>query len=265
MANFLDLARELRDHIYTAVLEAEIPPPSAPSESGPRRTQGLMRSPQSVYVNSNVLLLINHQVHDETTEIIQNLIRTGRLRYKLDCILMDGTRIYPTWLAIPAVSSTVASVEVNFRPTLDCHDLSLEYIPSVDIGLAYILSKFLYRFLETSPDNKTGAGGLGRMQIDELVLSVTTSPPITPKRVLRSTTTRNLDEIAPYCLLYSEAVSRTVAAGIGGLLRIRSPITNPSLFGPPERVRLVKIFLDGKLKKVWNVRETEGMNFERRP
>ncbi|MCJ1378811.1 hypothetical protein MMC17_001910 [Xylographa soralifera] len=251
----LTLSRELRDLIYTAVLQAEIAPPS--SESGPRYNARLSYNLPPALVNSNVLLLINHQIHEETKEAIHNLTKSGQLRYKLDCILVNGRHIYPTWLSIPALSATVSRVEVDFRPTLEGHQLISGRVPDVGFSISWDMFTLLDQFLEKSPDFESGLGEGGIMRIDELILTVVTPSPITPRRVLRSTIMRNRDETAQYCLLHSEAVCETLTSSMDSVFRdLRARhMDNPCWHGAVTKVRFIKIFLDGELKQIWNVTE----------
>ncbi|KAI9872677.1 MAG: hypothetical protein M1830_001308, partial [Pleopsidium flavum] len=75
MPNFLALSRELRDIIYTAVLDSEPSPPPSPAESGDRKQTSGRESDKepfdycnmyplhTVPISSSALLLTNRQIH----------------------------------------------------------------------------------------------------------------------------------------------------------------------------------------------------------
>ena len=123
MPHLLALSRELRDLIYSFVLDApDNPPPSSPAESGER--QQLCREnvrdcivyclPRA-YISSAALLPTNGQIHAELSAQIARLKKAGRLRYKLDCMPYEEEAIYLTWLSVPALSSHVDVLEVDLR------------------------------------------------------------------------------------------------------------------------------------------------------
>ncbi|MCJ1292959.1 hypothetical protein MMC34_004512 [Xylographa carneopallida] len=258
MANFLDLAREIRDLIYGLVLKAEIGPPPSPVENMPRNIHGLMPLQKPVIVNSTVLLLINQQIHHETKEVVHDLAKRGRITYKLDCMIVDGKRVYPTWLSIPAYSTIVSKVEVNFRLTLDYNEFLLGRLPRIRDTIPYYPFRVLHQSFLKSPDSAAGPGWDDITQIDELILTIVTPPPVTPRRVLRSTGMPNPDKVARYCSASAEAVLKITTEKLGFLIRglSHSSINSSMWHGALQKIHVVKIRSDGELRKTWNVRET---------
>ncbi|MCJ1404195.1 hypothetical protein MMC11_007420 [Xylographa trunciseda] len=270
MAGFLNLARELRDLIYLVVLQAEIAPPSSSTESGPRRNniEGFMHTIQPVLVNSKVLLLVNHQVHDEVQEAIRVLKKSGELRYKLDCMLVGEAQIYPTWLSIPVFSTRVSKVEVSFRSIGNCGLRSPESrLASCGYDtIAQRMYTLLRKFLKEGPDFRAGAGGGYMMTVDELILNIVTPSPI-PTEGYRTTHFPDPNEISLNGLLHPEAVVEEIIGNIDFLLcRSNDQI---SWFIAPyaailfDRVRFIKILLEGELKKIWNIKEIDAHNPKR--
>jgi hypothetical protein len=117
------LPREIRDLIYTAVLNSEMPPPATPiklheareSPSPGWHSQCNRYSLLAPTVSAGPLLLTCPQVEAEVSELIDRLKSSGQLRYKLDVVVESEQFMYPTWTCIPALSSHVDVVEVDFR------------------------------------------------------------------------------------------------------------------------------------------------------
>ena len=182
MANFLDLIPELRDLIYIAVIQAELARPPFPSKGGFAQDCYLpfKCSTSPLLVNSRTLLLVNHQLHNETTEVTHRLKKIYQFRYKLDCMVVNERCIYLSWLSIRAFTKRVGTLEVNLRSPGECdyytsgwnvysHDQLV--IPLRTITLLQLLRHFLY----VGP---TGAGSGCGMRIGELLINVVMPSPI---------------------------------------------------------------------------------------
>ncbi|MCJ1394200.1 hypothetical protein MMC18_007078 [Xylographa bjoerkii] len=271
MAKLLSLARELRDYIYLAVLQAEVTPPSSAADCGLRYAgrQGFMHTREPVVVNSNGLLLVNHQVHDETKVMIRQLKKDGELRYKLDCMLVDEQQIYPTWLSIPAFSTRVSKVEVDFRSTGVSNYCESRWSPMWILDardqswIVYNMYHLLHKFLEKGPYFLAARGGEDMMRIDELIINVITPSPI-PAEGFRSPDVSNPGEAFRLSLLHPEAGLEKMIDGTNFLLYRTDERPSWSVASYAvvvfERVRLIKILLDGNLRKVWNIREIDAQN-----
>ena len=86
---FLDLPSELRDRIYTAVLDFEVNLPSCPEEAVDRsqpdpnwRRKGIQYECKPVDFNCTALLICNHQISSE----MHYAMARGVL-HKLDCMV----------------------------------------------------------------------------------------------------------------------------------------------------------------------------------
>ena len=186
MSNFLVLSRELRDLIYIFVLStANNPPPSSPADSGERQLsdeetfQGSkIYFPYPVHISSTALLLTNHQIHAEFAACIARLKKSGRLRYKLDCMLYEEESIYPTWLSVPVLSERIDVLEVDFRlfgaPDGDAHGY-MGYWKGDLIApgpVVWSLLALLERFLKQGPDFLSCDRDERKIRLDTLVLNV---------------------------------------------------------------------------------------------
>lgn len=123
MPNFLALSLEVRELIYNFVLYApDDPPPSSPADSGERQQSCeenfhgcSVYFPQALDISSAALLLTNRQIHAEFAPCVARLKKSGRLRYKLDCMLDADDSIYPTWLSVPVVSQHIDVLDIDLR------------------------------------------------------------------------------------------------------------------------------------------------------
>lgn len=152
--NLLIVPREIRDQIYSAVLDtAALAPPICPSE-----TDNCIQEDQGWgcgYYQKNFpavsclsLLLCNRLVSAEVIELItrKNNNEKTALRYKLDLMIWDCD-LQPTWLSLPVPLKYVKAVDVDVRffrfggPQWADH-------PTV---LSQYLLQLLHRFLTNGP------------------------------------------------------------------------------------------------------------------
>lgn len=269
MPKFLDLSRELRDIIYTAVLGSELSPPSSPAESGDRkRTSGRggldeeafeycnMYSLQPVPVSSSALLRTNRQIHTELAEIISRVKKSKTLRYKLDCLMLDERLIYPTWLSVPALSSSVASVEVDFRLFGDCNGKRSGWAggdgaPSVIIWSLFALLK---RFLLRGPDFLSPPKPGRKIKIGVLVLNVITPSPLSAKGFIprEVPSHQRLHRGRRKGMIDPEVVPGEMESHMGYLLDGSKDMA-PYAGIVYNRVRIIRFCLDGDERKVWDL------------
>lgn len=123
--SFLQLPREIRDHIYFHAFTTSVnPPDTPPQESLPGRhsrdQEGLVKN--SIYYpifsqpeNCTGLLLANRQIHLECKEALLTLVERQEMVYKLDCLMTRLWVIYPSWLSVPAKLAKVSKLEVTYR------------------------------------------------------------------------------------------------------------------------------------------------------
>lgn len=119
---FLHLPREIRDHIYSDVLDtAALAPPICPTEADNciEEDQGWgcgyyqKTFPQ---ISCLSLLLCNRLISAEVIDLITRKNNSGKtaLRYKLDLMIWDCD-LQPTWLSLPVPLKYVKQVDVDIR------------------------------------------------------------------------------------------------------------------------------------------------------
>lgn len=114
-SHFLSLPREIRDLIYTALLQSPNSPPSSPEEAGPRlRKSGVLYSveqiPEVLYA---ALLRCNRQISAEFHECLFACQSIQGLR--LDCMI-KGYAVWPTWISFPFPEArNIGNIDVDLR------------------------------------------------------------------------------------------------------------------------------------------------------
>lgn len=118
----LHLPREIRDHIYSDVLDtAALAPPICPTEADNciEEDQGWgCGYYQKTFppISCLSLLLCNRLISAEVIELITRKNNSGKtaLRYKLDLMIWDCD-LQPTWLSLPVPLKYVKQVDVDIR------------------------------------------------------------------------------------------------------------------------------------------------------
>ncbi|KAF2493043.1 hypothetical protein BU16DRAFT_529270 [Lophium mytilinum] len=126
----LSLPREIRDTILELVISYSRPPPQDVSTAEPRPTPSPRWHPEdpsefnsapgrfAVYLeprgyisNSASLLLVNRQISSKTAAAL-TLFHPP---YELDVIFLEESKLWPTWLSVPALSSQLDQVNATIR------------------------------------------------------------------------------------------------------------------------------------------------------
>ena len=99
-ATLLTIPREIRDLIYTALLQIPNEPPPTPEAAGPRFRNGstfysMDLYPEAVYAG---LLRCSRQISGEFQEAL--LARQPTRDFRLDCMIKDDD-VWPTWVLLP--------------------------------------------------------------------------------------------------------------------------------------------------------------------
>ncbi len=113
-ANFLSLPRELRDIIYSYLVYESRPPPEDPEHAGDREFQSKIyfeaRSHKPALLQ---LKLCNWQLHDEVHDALDKHAISDH-GPALD-IMVRGSSIWPTWIALPTTPHLDPTVNVSLR------------------------------------------------------------------------------------------------------------------------------------------------------
>jgi len=263
MPTLLDLSRELRNVIYIAVLDSEDFPPATPAETGDRkRMDGLcwldeelmefcnMYSVESIAIRSPALLLTSHRVHDELRDMLSRVERANTLKDKLDCLMVSERHIYPTWFSVPFLSSSTPHIHVDFRLFGELKGYLSGWCGGVGGPGSMIWSLFalLRRFLLRGPDFLAPLQQTRKVKIGVLVLNVVTPSEVPAEGFVRL---RNRNDTTG--MIHPETVVDHIETNTGYLLA-RSRVTASEAKLIFERVDTIKVSLDGKERKTWDLR-----------
>ncbi|KAL8654149.1 MAG: hypothetical protein Q9226_003547 [Calogaya cf. arnoldii] len=123
------LPREVRDEIYTLVLNSPAPPPVSPKEAGPRYRAKVKDSwnierydPRSVFYplptkhvgTVTALAQCNRQLRKELQDFGTSSYLTKNLTYEIDAML-QGERLWLTWTNLPYPATKIDHLGVNLR------------------------------------------------------------------------------------------------------------------------------------------------------
>lgn len=128
MVTFLELPREIRDKVLSLVLSHHEDAPTDVSDASGRAefddirfVRGMMS--RVMYIehppmrDSTSLLLLNHQLHEETQDAIR-LLPTNS--FVLDVIIAHERKLWATWLYAPVLTTRVDRVYTTIR-TIGCY------------------------------------------------------------------------------------------------------------------------------------------------
>ncbi|KAF2204301.1 hypothetical protein GQ43DRAFT_438029 [Delitschia confertaspora ATCC 74209] len=130
MPSFTALPPEIRDQICEHVILSPLnsPPPLTDPDQLPNGRQSYQHPqlnswltrdealylPTPFTTTSTPLLLLSRQLHAGTTATLKRLQARAH-SYDLDIVLVDEKLLLPTWIRVPALTTSVSTVRVNFR------------------------------------------------------------------------------------------------------------------------------------------------------
>ncbi|KAI9792580.1 MAG: hypothetical protein M1816_002100 [Peltula sp. TS41687] len=258
----LDLPLEIRQLIYAAVLDSELPPPSCPSENV-HSGKGWPADRNFTYVGDDRnmyplspftaagsgLLLTNRQHRAETLDAIAAFKAHRQLRYKLDCMIGEEARLYHTWLSVPLLSSRIDIVEIDVRIL---NRLDRFGLPPNPFHVFWSLDAMLRRFLEGGPDFRTPPNAGRVIEVGTIVLNFmspaeSADGSTRPDRVVDGPTRSLLRVFNELSAKPEFKMPRTIPQPP----IIGEPIIRDSSIIICERVKRMSLRLDGKSRKEW--------------
>ncbi len=213
--------------------------------------------PAPLPISSTSLLLTNHQINADVAVLITRQEKAQTLVYKLDCLILAESDIYPTWLSIPCLSESIETIQVNIRVVSHCGDDSFDQWYSCN-GMIWSLYTLLRRFLLRGPDflgpslstrNKS-------INVGEIVLNIVTpaATDVTERAKQEYTEPTEADQAdlawrhheAP--MAAAEAISSYLEYLLGDG-RWTAEYRNIVY----QRVRVIRFLLDGREQKTWHL------------
>lgn len=147
-STFLGLPRELRDIIYSSLLEERRLPPDDPEHSGPREPD--WKTPCTIYFEAHSpkpallqLKLVCQQVYSEVTETLMKPAVSVSGPAHLDVMIRDYY-IWPTWLFLPLTTSLHPTVRISLR-LCDAKGWGSEFSTGAYRGLWPLINLLVFR------------------------------------------------------------------------------------------------------------------------
>lgn len=261
MSTFLALPREIRNIVYSILLTQENTAPQSPSGTRHDRKQTTSMTPymescvhypsESLPAFSAGLLLTCRQLQGEIKETIADLKAKKTLRYKLDCMIEDEQRLYPTWTLIPSVTTDIHTVEADFRLFGDRRN-EISAFAGGDGGPGFMiwgLLSLLYRFLDCGPD-LLSPSRIGRKVIVNTVVLNVVSPMEPPEGFIPKDCRLRMRRAG---LVHPETILREMESEMRILLE-RSDWTARYADVVYEQVSNFRIALDGVVRTEWDLK-----------
>jgi hypothetical protein len=270
MPTFVELPRELVAKILSLVLSTyeeapqDVSDPSGRAEfddlefSSWRSSYGVMYIEQPAMRDATSLLLLNHQLHNETLETIRLL--PNKHSYVLDLIIANEEKLWPTWLYAPVYSTRVDKVYAAIRTIGYLQKRGYHSNNIFEGGGPHRITlsfwNLIERFLKVGPVGRRMRKNDRRISLKELVIDVHSPDPV--YKILpmdhsgqfRAQAYR--ENNGPDYLMNPEYILQHILGDIRGALAMGNATAS---YGSLvyERVGSIKVLMDGELHKEWDL------------
>ena len=262
MPTLVDIPRELRNKILRLLIEAPAAEPQDPIDADDRQELhdvkliGQLAGQNIFYSTASTnraracsLLLVNHQLHEETISMLGLL--SSKEFCDLDIMIINDNELWPTYLSGPSLTNRFGTVHATFRI------ITSSRIPQKGFyggrggpcSKKWPMYSILERFLRVGPRGPQKHEHDHYISIKTLEIDVRT--PNVPLELLAPKDmpflTRLRSESGIDYVLHPECVFDLIASGIDFLLSMRYHHT---IFGELlyERIGSIKLMLDGEVR-----------------
>ncbi|KAL8995628.1 MAG: hypothetical protein Q9169_004671 [Polycauliona sp. 2 TL-2023] len=123
---FFKLPREIRDEVYTLVLNDPVAPPLSPHNAGVRYKENIDEEcgfdrgavfyplPTNRFGFTFALSCCNRQLRQEVHDLVTKPHLPKSVTYKLD-VMLQGYRLWPTWIAPCYPATTIDRLQIDLR------------------------------------------------------------------------------------------------------------------------------------------------------
>ena len=206
--------------------------------------------------DSTSLLLLNHQLHEETQDAIRLLPTKS---FVLDVIIAHERKLWATWLYAPVLTTRVDRVYTTIR-TIGRYKKGSSLFAGGDGGPPQITMSFynlIERGLRVGPVGRRTKKDDKKISIKELVIDVRT-PDVPSSKILpmqhceQRRKEQYRKENGPDYLLHPAYILGYVRSEIGMLLNMsyHSASYGALLY---ERIGCIKVLMDGELHEEWDL------------
>lgn len=264
MSSFLDVPREVRDRIIELVLCSQTGTPYMETATEERvelddfenrwqYARVKVKYAKQVHITSTSLLLVNHQVHVETVEAVNRL--PSKRSYRLDVAVVNEEGLYPTWISVPSLSTRVDKVHSSFRVVGFLDQKGRQLFRGSSDGappaIGWTFYSLLERFLQYGPVGYRKSPTDKRISTKLLEIDLLTREDVHQSEKGRES---RMVTVGDRQVLNSEYLAGWLSGFIGDLLgmSIYTAEYGAILY---ERVGIIKVMLDGHVKRQWDLAE----------
>ena len=264
MPSFLDLPREVRDNIIGFVLCTSTGTPYDGTATGQRTElndieylswkarREVNYAKQFPVTSTSQLLLVNHQLHTETTDAINR--SPSKHSYHLDVAIVNEEGLWPTWISVPALSTRVDKLHASFRVVGFLYQKGMRLFQGhqgspPDIVWAFY--SLLERFLKCGPVGHRKSPTDRRISIRLLEIDILSREDVPTSEEARKSI---MVMVGDQRVLGSEFLLTWLSTFIVKLLSMSA---HTALYGAIlyERVGTIRLMLDGQMKRQWDLAE----------
>ena len=143
MTGLLDLPREIRDDIFSIILDESLerPLPTVdhvkrsntrrdPNDSSARKVRYPSTAPPTSTIST--LPLVNRQLYHESRDALEHHAKCGGSELVLDLLVGENKWLFPTWIQVLPYTPVLKKLRVKLRPFVDPINL--------DIGNPFVAS-----------------------------------------------------------------------------------------------------------------------------
>jgi hypothetical protein len=258
--SFLGLPQELRDFIIEHAITVTTRAPSTLNKETATEEyddldymsrvggRGVFYPAKQYHTSPFALLLVNHQLYDETKAMLDRLSLSNGIKYSMDVILSDEEFLYPNWTYIPPLVQNVDSFAVNFRILgIGGNEKNGFMDEEGSTGSAvWRLYSVLERFLRCGASKPRNASDNRRLHLKQLAINVETPADvdkslIAPEDIGPDHLPMYRRDHAPHNMVMNPTtLARLIYIWVEGILRL----SDPSYALPTPIAKYSKMFFE---------------------
>ena len=206
--------------------------------------------------DSTKLLLLNHQIHRETQELIRLLPTKS---YVMDVTIANEAKLWATWLYAPILTTRVDQVYATIR-TMGYPEPGRPIFRGGDGGpppLTYALYNLIERGVKVGPVGRRTRRNDKKISIKEIVIDVQ-SPNVSADKILPGEhcidqeSKQHQNEKGPMSLRDAKYILSDVLSDLESVLGMSYHTATWGVL-IYERIGKIKVLLDGELRKEWDL------------
>ena len=203
--------------------------------------------------DSTKLLLLNHQIHRETQELIRLLPTKS---YVMDVIIANEAKLWATWLYAPVLTTRVDQVYATIRSMGYPEPGRPIFQGNGGALLTYALYNLIERGVRVGPLGRRTSRNDEKISIKEIIIDVqspdVSASEILPGKLCTDQESKQYRKKGPMLLRDSQYILCFVLRELEHVLRMSYASAEWGVL-IYERIGKIKVLLDGELRKEWDL------------